>query len=129
MRATELRECLAKVGVQWSQATMAAVTARAGSAGGAAVCREWLDGLIDEDGMVDSFAELEPPKPRRLAKAKDPLHELNEGVLRNTAYASSRRTCVELARVLLPREESILDIKRPNALANHCCGFAKYFIA
>ena len=60
MRATELRECLAKVGVQWSQATMAAVTARAGSAGGAAVCREWLDGLIDEDGMVDSFAELEP---------------------------------------------------------------------
>ena len=33
---------------------------RAGRPGGAAVCREWLNALIEQDGMVDSFTELHP---------------------------------------------------------------------
>ena len=60
MRADELSECLSKVGLEWSVARLARVVSRAGQPGGAAACREWLNALIEEDGMVDSFAELEP---------------------------------------------------------------------
>ena len=60
MRADQLQECLATVGCVWSAGRLGAVVARAGSPSGAAVCREWLRSLVDEDGMVDSFAELEP---------------------------------------------------------------------
>lgn len=60
MRADQLQECLGKVGCVWSAAQLGAVVARAGSPGGAAVCRDWLCSLVDDDGMVDSFAALEP---------------------------------------------------------------------
>lgn len=61
MRADQLQECLTKAcNVVWSPQRLAAVVAAAGSASSAAVCREWLNSIIQEDGMVDSFAELEP---------------------------------------------------------------------
>ena len=60
MRADELGECLSKVGLQWSASRLACVVSRAGCPGGAAVCREWLHALIEQDSMVDSFAEMEP---------------------------------------------------------------------
>jgi exonuclease III len=60
MRADELSECLSKVGLQWSSSRLAHVVERAGRPGGAAACREWLNALIEQDGMVDSFTELQP---------------------------------------------------------------------
>ena len=59
LRADELSECLSKVGLEWSSSRLARVVSRAGQPGGAAVCREWLNALIEDDGMVDSFAELQ----------------------------------------------------------------------
>lgn len=79
MSMGELSECLAKLaGLEVGQRALKEIADAFACLGAAPSMREWLEGVLRQDGMVDSFAELHPHAQERFTcwdQYKNKRHE------------------------------------------------------